>query len=298
MEELSVHYTICPVCGSDKLKHTLYAKDYTVSEKEFDIWECGNCTLRFTQDVPDANSIGPYYQSTDYISHTDNSEGFINRVYHFIRKLTLGDKRRLILSATGLKIGKLLDIGAGTGFFVQHMQLNGWQTTGLEPDDATRERAALLNKVNLLPADVFYSLPAESFHVITMWHVLEHVHDLHPYLEQLKGVLKPGGLIFIAVPNYTSYDAAIYNSYWAAYDVPRHLYHFSPESIKQLLAMHGLQVQSIRSMRYDSFYISFLSEKYKKGNPIHGFFVALLSNMKAFINKERCSSLIYIISKS
>jgi 2-polyprenyl-3-methyl-5-hydroxy-6-metoxy-1,4-benzoquinol methylase len=297
MEESFIHYSACPVCGSNKIKHALDAKDYTVSSKIFGIWECGNCALRFTQDVPAVNSIGQYYQSENYISHTDSSKGFINKIYHFVRRLTLGDKRRLILSATGLKEGKLLDIGAGTGAFVQNMQLNGWQTTGLEPDEETRKRAAALHKVNLLPADTFYTFATESFNVITMWHVLEHVHDLHNYIKHLKETLKPGGLIFVAVPNYTSYDGKVYNSYWAAYDVPRHLYHFSPESVKQLMNMHGLQVQSTRSMRYDSFYISFLSEKYKKGNPLRGFFVAFLSNFKAFVNKEHCSSIIYIIGK-
>jgi 2-polyprenyl-3-methyl-5-hydroxy-6-metoxy-1,4-benzoquinol methylase/rubredoxin len=224
MKESTVHYTSCPVCGSDKIGHALFATDHTLSAKSFDIWECTACSLRFTQDVPDIKSIGSYYQSVNYISHTDNSKGFINRLYHFVRKITLGEKQRLILSATGLKNGKLLDIGAGTGFFVKHMQVNGWQTMGLEPDETTRERAALINKVNLLPADMFYTLPAESFHVITMWHVLEHVHDLHNYVERLKEVLKPGGRIFIAVPNYLSFDAAVYKGIWAAYDVPRHLY--------------------------------------------------------------------------
>jgi 2-polyprenyl-3-methyl-5-hydroxy-6-metoxy-1,4-benzoquinol methylase len=298
MKESFVHYSSCPVCGSNKIKHAIFAEDYTVSAKSFDIWECAFCSLRFTQDVPDQKSIGAYYQSINYISHTDSKKGFFNRIYHFVRKLTLGEKHRLILSATGLKNGKLLDIGAGTGHFVKYMQVNGWQATGLEPDDATRERAAVLNKVNLLPAELFYSMPAESFNVITMWHVLEHVHDLHNYVMRLKEVLKPGGRIFIAVPNYSSYDASAYKGSWAAYDVPRHLYHFSPESIKHLLSMHGLQVQSIRSMPYDSYYISFLSEKYKKGNIVRGFFIAFISNLKAFINKERCSSLIYIISNS
>jgi 2-polyprenyl-3-methyl-5-hydroxy-6-metoxy-1,4-benzoquinol methylase len=297
MEESIVHYTDCPACGATALQPALRAKDYTVSGKEFEICECAACTLRLTQDIPGIDVIGQYYQSEDYISHTDSSKGFTNRIYHFVRKMTLGEKRRLIMTLTGLKTGKLLDIGSGTGAFVKHMQTNGWQTTGIEPDEATRKRAADIHNVNVLPADAFYSLPAGSFNVITMWHVLEHVHDLHRYIEQLKEVLKPGGRIFIAVPNYTSYDASVYRNYWAAYDVPRHLYHFSPASMKQLLASHELQLHSMRSMRYDSFYISFLSEKYKKGSIIRGFFVALFSNMKAFINKERCSSIIYIVGK-
>ena len=297
MEETIVHYSTCPVCGSDQINHALNAKDYTVSNTEFEIVQCAKCTLRFTQNVPAENSIGKYYQSENYISHTNSRKGFINNIYHFVRKITLADKRRLIANATGLKNGTLLDIGAGTGAFVQNMKQNGWQTTGMEPDEETRSRAASLHKVNLLPADVFYNFPAESFNVITMWHVLEHVHDLHAYIKKLKEVLKYGGLIFIAVPNYTCYDAKVYDKYWAAYDVPRHLYHFSPESVRQLFSIHGLQVQSIRPMWFDSFYISLLSEKYKKGNAVSGFFTGLTSNLKAFINKEHCSSVIYVIGK-
>ncbi|HLK28432.1 MAG TPA: class I SAM-dependent methyltransferase [Puia sp.] len=223
----------------------------------------------------------------------------MNRLYHFVRKLTLADKRRLILSVTRLENGKLLDIGAGTGAFVDHMQSNGWQTIGLEPDEAARKNAKELHKVNLLPPEAFSRFPADSFDVVTMWHVLEHVHNLHDYIEQLKNIIKPDGRIFIAVPNYECYDASFYKNFWAAYDVPRHLYHFSEEAMFQLLKKHGLKLHATRPMWYDSFYISLLSEKYKmqKRNSIRGIFIGLISNLKAFVDKEKCSSLIYIIGK-
>jgi 2-polyprenyl-3-methyl-5-hydroxy-6-metoxy-1,4-benzoquinol methylase len=299
MEAQPLIYSSCPCCGSSLLSKALSATDYLVSKKEFEIWQCAYCTLRFTQNVPDGKSISQYYKSDNYISHSATSKGLINSLYHFVRKLTLADKRRLILSVTQMENGKLLDIGAGTGAFVSHMQSNGWQATGLEPDEAARKNAQALNKVNLLTSDAFFQFPADSFDVITMWHVLEHVHDLHNYMEQLKKILKPGGRIFIAVPNYTSYDAGFYKSFWAAYDVPRHLYHFSPEAMFQLLGVHNLLLHASRVMWYDSFYISLLSEKYKKQkkNLVRGFFVALISNLKAFVDKERCSSLIYIIGK-
>ena len=220
-------------------------------------------------------------------------------MYHIVRNLTLSNKRRLILSLTGLSEGKLLDIGAGTGAFVRFMKNSGWNVTGLEPDESARLQAQSINSIQLLASDIFFDLPADSFDVITMWHVLEHVHDLDKYLEQLKKLIKPHGKIFIAVPNYTSFDGSFYGSCWAAYDVPRHLFHFSPLSLKNLFNKHGLELQSTRVMWYDSFYISFLSEQYKKNKL--GFMRALLvgffSDFKAFINKERSSSIIYIINK-
>jgi len=294
-----IQYTNCPSCHSDKIRPALSAIDYTVSRESFGIWQCENCSLRFTQNVPDAASIGPYYRSDDYISHTNTDKGLVNRLYHLVRKQTLSDKYRLILSATRIQQGKLLDIGAGTGAFVAHVKENGWEVTGLEPDETARERASAVHGVQLLDAAHLYSLAPDTFDAITLWHVLEHVHDLHPYVEQLKRLIKRGGRIFIAVPNYTSYDATVYQGAWAAYDVPRHLYHFSPDAMERLVGIHDLQLHFSRPMWYDSVYISMLSEKYRngRGNAVKGIAVGLLSNARAFIDKSKCSSLIYVIGK-
>jgi len=298
-QETLIHYKACPLCNSADIKAALAARDYTVSQKTFEIWECGDCTLRFTQDVPDADTIGPYYKSEDYISHTNTRKGLVNNLYHMVRKQTLSDKRRLLSSATRLKQGKMLDIGAGTGAFAAHMAENGWEVTGLEPDEAARAVALSQNNVRLQPMSDFYALTPDSYDAITLWHVLEHVHDLHAYIGQLARLLKREGRIFIAVPNYTSYDAAVYKGAWAAYDVPRHLYHFSPDAMEDLLTRHGLQLQVTRPMWYDSFYISMLSEKYRngKGNVAKAFSMGLISDIKAFVDKSRCSSLIYVIGK-
>ena len=289
----------CPVCSSAAISHVLKAEDYTVSHQQFAIWQCADCLLRFTQDVPDAASVGNFYQSDNYISHTDTHKGLINKLYHFVRKTTLKRKQRLIEKTTGTQQGQLLDIGAGTGAFAHTMQQAGWAVTALEPDAATRQRAVELYQLNLQDTGLLFQLPAASFDAITMWHVLEHVHELHAYIEQLKFLLAAKGRALIAVPNYTSYDAAVYRQYWAAYDVPRHLYHFSPASIKKLLQLHGLQLIAVRPMWYDSFYISMLSEQYKNGksNLVKAAITGLLSNIKTMLSKERCSSVIYIIGK-
>jgi SAM-dependent methyltransferase len=299
MEETLIHYTSCPSCHSVNIAQAVKATDHTVSHKEFEIWECADCGLRFTQNVPNAASIGQYYQSDDYISHTNTTKGLVNRLYHMVRRHTLSEKRNLIHSATRMKKGKLLDIGAGVGAFAGYMQEQGWEVTGLEPDEETRARAAEQNGVQLRPATDLYSLTPGSYDVITLWHVLEHVHDLHAYLEQLSKLLKREGRIFIAVPNYTSYDASVYRGYWAAYDVPRHLYHFSPGAIDGLLSQHGLQLITSRPMWFDSYYISMLSEKYRKGGAglIRAVWMGSMSNIRAFIDKSRCSSLIYVIGK-
>lgn len=297
--ESIVKYTSCPACGSSNIQPALSARDYTVSQKRFEIWECFQCTLRFTQNVPTEEQIGAYYQSENYISHSDTQKGIVNRLYHIVRKRTLKGKRKLVEANTQLNNGKLLDIGAGTGAFLHHMKESNWQVTGLEPDPTARTIAASRYALNLLSPDQLFQLPEASMDAITLWHVLEHVHKLQEYMAQLKKVLKPKGRIFIAVPNYTSRDAVTYGSNWAAYDVPRHLYHFSPGSMEQLLKKHGLQLNAIKPMWFDSFYVSLLSEKYKTGKSslLKGGISGLLSNWKALWKRDRCSSIIYIISK-
>ena len=195
--------------------------------------------------------------------------------------------------------GDLLDLGAGTGAFVQFMHLAGWKAIGMEPDDGARERARKMNGVDLLPVSEFMNQRKESFDAITLWHVLEHVHDLHGYLDQLKLLLRPNGKIFIAVPNYLSYDADYYKKYWAAYDVPRHLYHFSPDAMKALLRKHDLRLLQTKPMWFDAFYISLLSEKYKGGSAqwMKGLYRGFLSNVQALFKNERSSSLIYVVGK-
>ena len=294
-----MHYTNCPACGSTSIEYVFAAKDNTVSDEQFEIWECRSCTLRFTQDVPDLLSIGSYYKAENYISHSTTSKGFINGLYQLVRKQTLGQKRKLINEITGLKKGKILDLGSGTGAFVNEMQLHGWNATGLEPDSGARKIAGENYHIKLENTDQFYNLTPDSFDAITLWHVFEHVHDLHPYLEQLKKLLRKDGKLFVAVPNYTSSDAKKYKKYWAAYDVPRHLYHFSPHSMISLMNSHQLSIIHFKPMWLDSFYISLLSSKYKNGrtNWIVAGWNGLWSDIIAIRNKKKSSSVIYIISK-
>jgi SAM-dependent methyltransferase len=294
-----IHHTSCPCCNSEKINEVLVAKDYTVSKEDFSIWECVNCTVRFTQNIPDAASIGPYYQSSAYVSHTDTKEGLVNQLYHIVRNFTLKTKRDLLQQQTGLQQRHLLDIGAGTGAFAQTMKEAGWQITGLEPDASARTIAKQKFGLLLQMPNKLYTLPQAQFDAITMWHVLEHVHDLHSYLEQFNVVLKPQGKIFIAVPNYTSGDASSYKKHWAAYDVPRHLYHFSPKSIDILAASKGFTVKAYKPMWFDSFYVSMLSEQCKNGsgNLVMAFLNGLLSNLQALFNVKKCSSVIYVLSK-
>jgi 2-polyprenyl-3-methyl-5-hydroxy-6-metoxy-1,4-benzoquinol methylase len=293
-----IHYSACPVCRSTEIKSVFDVKDHSITQEVFAIWECNNCTVRFTQDVPDQHNISPYYKSEDYISHSNTNKGALNRLYKTVRNHTLETKSNLIKKSTVEK-GSILDIGAGIGSFLNTMRGKGWDVTGIEPDDGARSQALKLYNLKLSPASDVFQSPGSSFDAITLWHVLEHVHELHPYMEILKKLLKPKGKIFIAVPNYTSSDARFYGPFWAAYDVPRHLYHFSPKSIQVLIEQHGFSLTTVKPMWYDSFYISLLSSKYKNGqlNWAGAIYQGLRSDINAFGDKKHCSSLTYIISK-
>lgn len=294
-----VHYTNCPVCGSPQINPLLTVTDHSVSKEDFVIWQCSHCSLRFTQDAPNEESIGTYYQSADYISHSNTSQGLVNKLYQRVRRYTLNQKADLIMGHT-VKHGSLLDLGAGIGAFLNTMKEKGWEIAGIEPDASARAQAKTLFSIELKDTDALERMPEKNFDAITLWHVLEHVHPLHTYIERLKNLLKPGGKIFIAVPNYLSVDSSVYKLYWAAYDVPRHLYHFTPGSIQVLMRAHGLKVVEKKPMWFDSFYISLLSSKYKNGKTkwIGAGLSGLRSNIKALFNKNHCSSIIYIIGKA
>lgn len=294
-----VHYTHCPVCGSEEINPLLTVNDHSVSHEDFVVWQCANCSLRFTQDVPDENSIAPYYSSPDYISHTNTNKGLINQLYQSVRKHTLNQKANLVIHYTNTQ-GRILDLGAGIGAFLNTMKEKSWEVIGIEPDEGAKEQAKKLFDLDLANLSILEQLPENSFDAITLWHVLEHIHQLHETIERLKTLLKPNGKIFIAVPNYQSADANAYKLYWAAYDVPRHLYHFTPKAMNILLQQNGLKIIAKKPMWFDSFYISLLSSKYKnkKTNWIGAGFNGIRSNLKALLNKDYSSSLIYVIEKN
>ena len=282
--------TSCNYCDCDDLKSILKVEDLSITNEKFELLECFCCGLIHTNPQPKENEIGKYYQSEDYVSHTDSKKGLINRLYHIARKLTLNKKLDIISKYH--KQTNLLDIGCGTGYFAEHMQNNGYTVSIMEPDNETNViAAAKLNK------DAFKSIQeiTGTYKIITMWHVLEHVHDINKTFKKLESLLDKDGVLIIAVPNPESPDAQKYKEFWAAYDVPRHLYHYKKTVIKQFANRYNLKVNAILPMKFDSYYISLLSEKYKKGNKLTAFWNGFVSNIKG--GKHNTSSLIYIIEK-
>lgn len=286
----------CPWCQSEKAHKHLSLKDYFLTQEPFEIMVCEDCGLLYTTPKPSDEKLGDYYKSDDYYSHQENKKGFIPRVYEAVKSVNL--KHKIAIATQGKEPGRLLDIGCGVGDFLHYAEQNGWQCTGAEPsEDAASIAKKRIKAEIILPKDL-EKLPDESFDVITMWHVLEHVSDLQWQVNQLNRLLKKGGRLVIALPNFRSYDAQYYKDKWAAYDVPRHLNHFSQDSIAKIFNINGLIQNQTQKLVWDAFYISFMSEKYRqKSLPLlRGIYRGMISNLKARKSGE-WSSLVYVFEK-
>ena len=258
-------------------------KDYSVSNEVFDLHHNPEYDLLITFPKPTLEALPNYYESDNYISHTDRSRTLFERVYRLIKSIAI--KKKISLINKHANKGNLLDIGAGTGSFLHAAKKDGWQTIGLEPSEKAKQFASLKG---LKFIDNLNDIPTKSQDIITMWHVLEHVPNLDEYLFELKRIIKPSGTIFIAVPNFKSFDASYYGKFWAAYDVPRHLWHFSKGSIQKLFSEKQMRLEAVLPMKFDSYYVSLLSEKNRNGKikPLRAFFVGLKSNYEAKQTKE------------
>lgn len=291
MEHIIEH--TCPACGHTKATKALSVKDHFLSGELFDLLRCEQCELLYTTPRPSLEKIGDYYKSEDYVSHSSTKKGVVNRAYNIVRNYTLNQKVKLVQRLVSGKT--LLDIGAGTGHFLKRAKDNGFSVLGLEPDADARRVAAEQNGVELKELDTLHTLVANQYDCVTMWHVLEHVYNLQEDVKHIGSLVKENGVWIIAVPNYTSYDAEHYGSFWAAYDVPRHLYHFSPKTIVQLIEPQGFVLEEMLPMKFDAYYVSMLSEKYKGGSLLSALKTGWKSNRRA--KGGKCSSQIYIFRK-
>jgi len=282
------------------LEHFIECKDYTVSGEVYQVKKNNEFDMLVTVPVP--KNVSDYYKSEDYISHTDSKKTIIDKVYQIVKNITLKGKLKIIKkyllrqNSFSRPEKNILDVGAGTGDFLRVCKDNHWYVCGIEPDKGARNIA---RKKGINLQDDLSKIKDQKFEIITLWHVLEHVENLQEYIITLKSLLYETGTLFVAVPNYKSDDAKYYKEFWAAYDVPRHLWHFSQESISKIFALENFVVEKTLPMKFDSFYVSMLSEKYKTGklNFLIGFWRGFVSNWKARKTSEY-SSLIYIIKKN
>jgi SAM-dependent methyltransferase len=294
-----IHYDKCPLCHSGDIAEYLQTADHFLTGEKFSLVKCSRCGFLFTQGHPGIVEISQYYESAGYISHNDSAGGISASIYRIVREFMLKRKRKMVSRATGLKSGNILDVGSGTGHFLSVMKESGWQVSGIEINEKAREFSAAEFGLEVISPDKIGSLPSAAYDAITLWHVLEHFQDPFSYASEIARMLKPGGICFIALPNSDSYDANHYKEFWAAYDVPRHLWHFAPETFKLFAEKNGFSICSVRTLPLDVFYISILSEKYRKTglNFIMGILKGMWFFLLSLFNRKGSSSLIYLLQK-
>lgn len=294
-----IEYSKCPCCNSTKISKRFACKDQFATGEMFDIFECVECGFVFTARFPDEKEIGKYYESQTYISHSNTNKGLINKIYHCVRSIMLRRKVRLIEKLTLLKNGKILDYGAGTGYFANAMKKSGWDVTAIEKSPHARELAKQELGMELLPETELTNMEERKFDVVTLWHVMEHIQDLDKFWNELYRIIDDTGIAVIAVPNCNSYDARKYKEHWAAYDVPRHLWHFTPSTIMRWGEKHGFILEKEFRMPFDGFYISMLSEQYKgsRMSGIKGFWNGFKGWVAQCKRRDASSSIIYVFRK-
>ena len=273
--------------------------DFYASGEQFELHRCTECGFLFTQGAPKEAFMDKYYETPGYISHSDTRKGAVNTVYHWVRSYMLGRKARLVMRESHSQGGRLLDVGTGTGYFAHAMDLRGWQVEAVEKSASARRFA--LDRFGLTVHDdsAMDTFETGSFDVITLWHVLEHLEPLDKMWKEFQRLLTDKGTLVVAVPNCASFDAQRYGNHWAAYDVPRHLWHFTPSTLQQMASRQGFVLSSRHPMPFDAFYVSMLSEKYEK-HPCafaRGLYAGVRAWFASLGSKDRSSSLIYIFHK-
>ena len=286
----------CPVCRNSVFSLFLEIEDVFLSKELFSVQKCDSCGFKFINPRPDKMEIERYYQSNDYISHDAKNANFINQIYKQARRFAIRNKYKIVKKY--ISAGKVLDIGCGTGEFLGYCNSMGFDAEGVEPNLKARSYARQVNKIPVAEALTDLVSRKATFGSISMWHVLEHIHDLNDEIEHVKALLEPGGVFIVAIPNCDSWDAQKYGKYWAAYDAPRHLYHFNQETLTRLVSNHGFELVKTIPQKLDAFYISMLSEKYSTGS--NAYFKSLIlgfwSNFQARKQGRGHSSLIFVLS--
>ena len=289
----------CPLCDSTRIALFCACHDDLTRRGEFTIFSCDDCGFRFTNPYPSIEDIHVFYESDDYTPTTNSTRGVLNKGYHLARRVMLRAKLRLVRRLSQRATGSLLDIGCGTGEFLATMKQAGWDVQGVEPFEPARVSATERFDVPVTDLAGQALLPCHGHDVVTLWHTLEHAHDIHHSMSEISRLLKPGGLALIGIPNCASWDAQFYGRHWAAYDAPRHLHHFTPDTLRRLAERHGFHLAAMRPLLFDPLYIPLLTEQKRADkNIVRGAYAAARSFAVSVLNPARCTAIAYALKKN
>jgi len=294
---MMLHHSTCPVCSGSDLRVFHSCTDNLVTGTVFELLRCNTCGFILTQDAPGEEDIARYYESPGYISHSDTRRTMVDKIYQVARNIMLSRKTRMVSRECAINRGEILDVGSGTGHFLYFMKNAGWNVTGIEINQGAREYSERNFGLSVFPPEHLKTFSSSRFDCITLWHVLEHLYDPVNYFGEIRRVLKPGGTVIVALPNSNSYDAGHFEKYWAAWDVPRHLWHFNPLTFKLFAQKSGFKIISETVLPFDVFYISVLSERAakKSAGMLTGMMWGMIFWFISLFAKKRASSLAYIL---
>lgn len=289
----------CPICGASGQTPYANCTDFMVSKESYYLLRCPSCGVVYTLDPPSENELRRYDKLSLKLKLGDAPKSLMEKLYYHVRARMLRKKAKIIETYAYRTSGSLLNYGAKTGYFSHRMERRGWKVTSLERYHEERLFSLEMFHHRMMDMSELDKLHAGTFDVITMWHVFEHMHHPHELLDRFYELLRPGGVLVMACPNIRSTDAMYYGPYWAAYDVPRHLWHFDPVSLAQLLHRHGFTLMHHERMPFDSFYISILSEKHMRHKMafLRGMWEGLRSWRISITHRGKSSSLIYVFRK-
>ena len=288
----------CQICNSTNFSKITKTRDFSTSSEEFVIVKCQDCKFLFTNPRVKEENIGEYYKSDKYISHTNSDKGLFNFLYQTVRKYAIKTKTKLLLNS--IDTTKHLDIGCGTGEFLNSCKQTNIECVGVEPSEIARTKAIKNYNIDVRSDTNLNQFSEDKFDSVSMWHVLEHVYDLNKTIENLNRIIRKDGVLIVALPNHKSFDAKNYKNYWAAWDVPIHVNHFCPKTITKLMSKYDFTLKNKIGMKFDSFYVSLLSSEYRSGRKkyLEGFIIGIISNLSAMLGFSEYSSSIYIFKNN
>ena len=237
----------CPVCLNPVTAPALVGTDFLFesTSKTFTLYSCEACRCLFLHPMPDSREIERFYPA-DYWWNARRSGG-LKKLESVYRKLALHDHIAFITKAAGVRGVDVLDVGCGSGTLLGLLKQRGFRVNGLDFSPEAAAIAKAENGVDVAVGSLEEAhFPAESFDVVTLFHVMEHVTNPRLVLAQVSRVLKPNGVAILQVPNIESWQFKIFGARWYGLDIPRHVIDYSRNSMLKLLADSGFVVNRIR----------------------------------------------------
>lgn len=236
-----MEYISCNLCGSSDNEKYYQVRDYNYGMPGvFTIVQCRRCGLVYLNPRPTQGEISSFYPESRYhpFKAIHGAGATIPGSTHWKRALWLTRRTQ---------VGTVLDVGCGSGLFLLAMGALGWNCVGVEPNETAAQHAREVAGLEVLAGDVFAINQVATYDVITLWDVLEHVHSPLDVLVHCNRLLNSDGVIALHAPNWASIERRLFGERWTALDSPRHLYHFSPGTIKQLLKRSGFRVETLHA---------------------------------------------------